>query len=240
MSVEHYLLRSKDRFSGTSNNFKLKTKIGKIVGKYKITHISFPNTIYNVTSSNNSVDYNSGTFLTLPVGYYNSSNLPAAVKKMLDDAPPADTYTVTISATTGKMTITSNTATNFSLSLVNGLDKILGFDPSQFPLSGTSSYTGNNIINYDIVVSIGVDIKESTYHNLENMADDSFSSSIYVPLDGNFGDYVTISDKNDIEQFVYFEKQYRTLNVSLINLSDLTPIDLNGAEFELVLKRVSC
>jgi hypothetical protein len=235
MSVEHYLLKSRDRFSGTCDNFKLKTKMGGIVGKYRVSHISFPNTIYNVTSSNNTVDYNSGTTLTLPVGYYNSANLPGAVKTMLDGAPPVDTYTVTISSTTGRLTITSNTSTNFSLSFTNGLDKILGFSSL---LSGASTYTGNNIINYDINVSVGIDIKESNYHNVENMADDSFSSSIYVPLDGNFGEYVTISDKNDIEQFVYFEKQFRTLNVSIINMSDLTPIDLNGAEWELVLKRV--
>lgn len=236
MSIEHHLIRSRDRFSGSSSSdFKLKTKIGRIVGKYKVTHISFPNTIYNVTSSNNTVDYNSGTILNLPIGYYNSSNLPAAVKNMLDSA---DTYTVTISSTTGKMTISSNTSTNFSLDFLNGLDKILGFDSSQFPLAGSSIYTGNNVINYDIVVSVGIDIKESTYHNIENLSDDSFSSSIYVPLDGNFGEYITISDKNDIEQFVYFEKQFRTLNISVINLSNMNPIDLNGAEFEIVLKRV--
>lgn len=232
--MNNITLKSRDRISGYANSFKLKS-IRPLHGKYKILSVIFPNTIYNVNASNNKVLYN-GTLLTLPVGFYDSTNLPSAIKKMLDDDPGPDTFTVIISSTTGKLTITSDTSTVFSLEFTNGLDKILGFDAMN-NLSGAFTYTGQYIINYDINTSVGIHINESSVRNVENVTDDCFNASIFVPLSTvNFGQYVTINDENAFEQFIIFEQPTKVLNISVVSLSDQSLVDINGCEFEILIK----
>jgi hypothetical protein len=118
-----------------------------------------------------------GSDLTLPEGNYNSQTLPTALKTLLD-GEGVDTYTVTISNITAKLTITSDTTTAFTLAFPDGLNIILGFEAN--PLLA-ASYTGVNVIQ-PTIVSVGIDFIGTAYLNVTSMVTDSVGSTVYIPF----------------------------------------------------------
>ena len=67
-----------------------------------------PNVIYNVTSSNNTLDFTDGAAVTatLPVGSYNINTLLAELKIQMN-AVGSQAYTITYSTITMKITISA-------------------------------------------------------------------------------------------------------------------------------------
>ena len=55
------LINSKDRIVGTSNDFRLEIQQLKNVNKVELLSVSIPNTIYNVSTGNNTIIFNEGS-----------------------------------------------------------------------------------------------------------------------------------------------------------------------------------
>ena len=224
------LLRSQDRASGETHNYKIKSE-RILQGIYEVKYITLANTFYNVTTENNEIVYNGGSIF-LDVGHYTSNTLPNAIKTLLD-GELSDTYTVTISSTTSRLTIASDTTTNFTWDFPDGLNEVLGFPATN---AGASSYTGTGVIQTS-KLSVGVDILESSHLNVSNYKDDTTGSTLYLPFDENYSVYSTYKD-DDLRQYIKFNKPVRNITVQIKDLSTGEILDNHGSEYKILLSQV--
>ena len=154
-----------------------------------------PNLIYPIRSGRNTIVINEGTTdirVIIPDGNYDVSTFPTALKTALDAATgAARVYTVSISSTTNKITI-SATGT-FSLmfassSTSENMWKILGF-AYQTNTSLSASQTGS--------MPVRLDGDEYYVLTLENIGNENMSSAFnmrglmdIIPMHGAFGDVI--------------------------------------------------
>lgn len=197
MAQSFYLfLNSKDTSFGTSANFQVdfqKSGIPFSEGEVAIglDYLIMPNLIYPIRANRNQVVFNEGgadKVATIPTGYYDSTNFPGVLTAALNDAG-AFTYTVTISSTTNKITISAGSA--FVLKFTNTSSymwKILGFDYNSVTASATE-HTGS--------MPIRLDGDEYFVLQLENLPSENISSSFttrgimdVIPMNGAFGDVI--------------------------------------------------
>lgn len=200
-------LNSKDVSIGTSSNFQVDFEQSGInfsdaeiaIG---VDYVIFPNLIYPIRSGRNQLVINEGggnLTATIAEGNYDITTFPTALKTALD-AAGADTYTVTISSSTYKITI-SSTGTfsmKFSSTSTSGdMWKILGFAYNT-DTSTTASHTGT--------MPIRLDGDEYYCLMIDNLPSTNISSSFstrgimdIIPMNNAFGDiiYYTPNQKNN-------------------------------------------
>ena len=112
-----FTINSKDRYSGTSGDFRLlNVMIRDNVKGFKIEYITLPYTWYNVSTSNNSIVVN-GAPVTISAGYYTISTLCTALQTALIVVDA--TFTCTFSTISGKVVIARSTAFTLNLSSSN-------------------------------------------------------------------------------------------------------------------------
>jgi hypothetical protein len=156
----------------------------------------FPNLVYPIRSGRNKFVFNEGgadIIVTIPDGNYNSTNFTTTLKTLMDAASTAGrTYTVSISSTTNKLTITGSAGT-FSLEFANSqtsedMWKIMGFN-YKVDTSAALAQTGQ--------MPVRLDGDEYYALTLENIGNDNMSSSFnirglmdLIPMSGNFGDVI--------------------------------------------------
>jgi hypothetical protein len=185
-----------------------------------------------VTASNNEIVYN-GISLFLPEGNYNNNTLPSAIKTLLE-VPLLDTFTVSISSTTSRLTIASDTLTNFILTFPTDFNLVIGFNENGY--IGADTYTGSGVIQTNLL-SVGIDILESSHLNITNYKDDTTGATIYMPFDQNYAIYSAYKD-DDLRQYIEFHKPVRNITVQIRDLSNGEILDNHGAEYEILLRRV--
>lgn len=211
MSESFYLfLNSKDVNFGTSANFQvdfqqsgIKFSDGEIA--IGLDYVVFPNLIYPIRSGkSNKLTFNEGgsdLVATIDEGYYDSSSFPIALKTALDNAG-ANTYTVSISSTTNKITIsaTGNFSMKFGTTTQTSpyMWKILGFNYDS-TTSSAASHTGT--------MPIRLDGEEYYCLNIENLPSSNISSSFsqrgimgIIPLKSAYGDIIfhQFNEKNNL------------------------------------------
>lgn len=207
MSQSFFLfLNSADTNFGTSANFIVdfdRSGIPFSEGEVAIglDYVIMPNLIYPIRANRNQVVINEGgadKIATIPDGYYDSTNFPAVLKEALDSAG-ALTYTVTISSTTNKITISATGA--FVIKFTDTYSymwKILGFNYNSTTPSA-SSQTGT--------MPIRLDGDEYFVLQLENLSTGNISSSFatrgimdIIPMNGAYGDviYYTPNQVNNL------------------------------------------
>lgn len=197
MSQSFFLfLNSKDTDYGSSANFQV--DFGKSGIPFSDAEIAIgldyaimPYLIYPIRANRNQVVINEGGVdltATIADGYYDSTSFPTALKTALD-AAGAFTYTVTISATTNKITIAATGA--YSLIFTNTSSymwKILGFAFNS-TTSSAASHTGT--------MPIRLDGDEYFVLMIENLPSNNVSSSFAtrgimdaIPMNGSWGDVI--------------------------------------------------
>jgi hypothetical protein len=96
-----------------------------------LASFTIPLTVYNVTTENQTLRWTRGTArsATLPVGSYDTTTLTAAIKTAMDAVGDGNTYTVTYSSLTFKITVVANTnAFVFNFNNSDTPWKLMGFD----------------------------------------------------------------------------------------------------------------
>lgn len=137
MSSYYLFLNSQDSDLGTSANFQVNFEKSGInfhgcEVAIALDYVIFPNLITLIRSGINQLVINEGAddlVATIADGFYDITTFPTALKTALD-AAGANTYTVSISATTYKITISSTGAFSMkfsSSSTSQDMWKILGF-----------------------------------------------------------------------------------------------------------------
>lgn len=237
MSVakQRFVLRSADRVSGNSGDFKLKTENPIEPGLYRLQNAIIPNTIYNITAGYNDKFYfreGASTYrtATMPEGFYTSSNIAAAVQTQMNAVSSG--YTVTLSTLTNRLTIAN--ASSFTInstsdgSLPNSCAPLLGFGTSASS-SGTS-ITAGACINLAFPLSLLVEINQiATVRTMKNVP---VYGTFLIPLKENSNDIVVFSNNADYESFLRIDSNTVNFDVKLRYL-DGTLLSLNGADFEL-------
>ena len=140
-------------------------------GKYKVKYITIPNTIYNVNTSNNALNWTAGGpyyDAVLPVGNYDGATLATAVAAALTAGDlTARTYTATFDAITSKLTITNSTADDMIWAAGQSANTVIGvYNYNGFGSGGLVNITASgSALPYPIFLgaplSLGIRIKQA-------------------------------------------------------------------------------
>lgn len=117
------------RSTGTPSSFTIHLT-NKLHGRYRLAQAYVPNTAYNITASTATLGFYEDAAdksCSITPGYYTATNIAPAIKAALDAASGGyNTFTVTVSTITGKMTIAAGNAFSIVYSTSTIAD-LLGF-----------------------------------------------------------------------------------------------------------------
>ena len=228
MQPKNIVITSKDRMFGTSSNFEIQFVQSLInVHHMKLLSASIPNSGYNINSTNNII-YVNGNPVVIPIGSYNTSNLPSTIQTALNGAGLGIVFTVTYSDITLKLTISGSVA--FSITTgANTINDLIGF----LPAGPLLSITGTNIL----------DLSGDQYYYL---IIDVFNNDIKSSNIRDYGAYVIPSNVSSggISQFRmntdYPAIETTTSNINKMNIAIKTYngryVDFNGADIVLIFE----
>lgn len=237
------LIRSADRLSSSNSSADFQVKFSQTIfipipdqlSSVSLVYASIPNTIYNITSSNNSINWNDGSSTlttTIPVGSYSSSTLSSTLATaMTTSSSGHGNLTITISFSTLTYFFTISAGSNFTLNFNSAsttMASILGFNKSS--LSGSSSYTGTVVPSIFAPQHLEIRITELSKPNYSS-AECNYSFLIPVPV--NSGNFIEYKEKEYFTQKVYTYNNFSSLSVQLCQNGSV--VSLNNADWELAL-----
>jgi hypothetical protein len=242
MNSEIFLLRSYDRQTGTSANFRIKPQ-SQVSGRYEVLYIQMFNTFYSVNTGINDIIYfnenATDKTATIPAGYYTTSGstsiLTAIGTAMTTASGGFATFTAAMGASSQFITITStqNFSLKFGTSTTASAAKTLGYASSD--TSAATTATATNVPALSGPASVNIIVNESRCYNYYNGAGNY--GNILVPIDVSFG-ALKYYKRDDFRQYVYFETPQSVLNIRLTDTNG-SNLSLNGSEFEVALRPCS-
>lgn len=244
------VINSEDRLNylGTSStNFRINVNnpvISVLVG-YGLKSAVIPKTNYNIPAIRNTFQIKDSIdtkTVTVPAGNYTMTELLTEIQSILNGFG-VDTYTVTYSAITGKVTITSTYATfELNPNLVYQQGSVLyklGFNPTiaYFAVAGT--LTAPNVADISGIKNVFIKIKQLTQY-MRNTTNSMLNFK--VDFGGCFGSIIYFSDEAKYHQ--YFNVSQDSIqsqgfyDISLVDEYGF-PVDLNGRDWSFVLQLVT-
>lgn len=152
--IVNVFITSQDRENGTISSCSVNLKNAVLAPKaYAVESVQMFNAQYTINNNNNQFHFRDSTntahTITLTNGNYTGSSLATLITNAMNtaDTSSGDTYTVSFSSVTGKITIANDTS-NFQLTFGNvtsrSVASTIGFNNTN--LTGSQSYTGQNLI----------------------------------------------------------------------------------------------
>lgn len=229
--MKNILINSKNRNSGSSSNFEIKSQ-EFIEGLYKVKSVVIVNAFFNIKTNENDRFKLNGVDVIIASGSYNIGTLINAIQASINALfVPANRYTININSITGRIFFNSNFV--FTLDFTNDLKYYLGFVNSSY--AGQTNYAGENFSNISRY-NLGINIKQGTNdYNVYNFSSVGNTYNVYVKLISNFGDILS-QNFTDIEQYIHINRTNK-LNVCVVDIDTNTVIDLNNANLELLLEK---
>jgi hypothetical protein len=167
--VRHLLIQYVDRISGTTDDFMVKISPLMGVGQVSLLSASIPNTLYNITMTNNTIYWTQGSTLsaTIPAGAYSVTDLCLALATAMDIADRVETYQVSYSPVTMKISIICTAATVLTCTnTTNSMWYEIRFNT----LANTGSVTSHiadNILRLDFPPFVLISISEISSTRLQ-------------------------------------------------------------------------
>jgi hypothetical protein len=240
---------SRQSSSTSSSNFTVQLPTPFCIGDYSFIRLAYcliPNTIYNITSTNNYIDFKvSGTNYSASIspGAYNANTLASALQTAMT-SQLSNSWTITYNSNQFTYTIGGTTA--FQLLFSSGthastsLWEILGYASSN-GLSGidttsSTSTTSTQVVNFTLPLAV--------YINLTNIcADQIFSSdgdtfSFVIPIDMEPGSVIEYDCLSNFSQYLKIPDNLNFINhfaVTLTSRNNQT-VSLNGSEWFFVIE----
>ena len=200
-------------------------------GRYKLAYALMPNTFYTVDATNNLV-YLDGVVLEVPTGFYNTDTFPIAFKAVLDSAG-GQTYTVTLSNLTNKLTISAVADFTLDFTQDHTCYALVGFK-RELVTSVGGSVQCPNMINLSPIHTINVSIDSVASISQRNLQGTTF----IIPVPAGSLSYINYISTSGFEQVMELHENKRVIRCVLRN--DLNePLVLNGVDFMLVLEQLS-
>lgn len=234
MEIKNLLvISSKDRMnqSDTSSSFTVQFNEAIRFDKLAFVGAYIPNTIYNITSSNNLVYFNDGAnrIATIPSGNYDVSTLSSAIQTQMNSVS-ALTFTVSYSPMTYKMTITGTApySLTFGTNTTNSIAKKIGF--ANLNTTPALSQTGNNAVQLN---------KQIMYINIKELVSIAKTSSniIYnfaIPINANSNEVIQYYENTAFKQEFSIGNNMNLNTISFeLRDEDNQLINFNGAELVL-------
>ncbi len=243
------VINSKDRVNGSNSSTDFQVNFKQIVDGHScfiLESALIPNLIYNVTSSNNYVDFNDGSAnlsASLTPGLYSlfgsttSSNILTALGTAMTTASSGHgslTFTATYSTTTGLITISGGGSTNIQLLFGTGshastsLAYLLGFSASN--TASATTLTATNAPNLNVPYYLQISI--NGYNNILTSAQ-GFGTFV-IPVDQSTGAVIEYSLDQTWTQSVLVSNPFNALSVRL--LVDNQVVSLQNSDWGFVLK----
>jgi hypothetical protein len=149
--VRHLLIQSVDRMSGTTDDYVVKIPPLMGIRQVSLLSASIPNTLYNITATNNTIYWTQGGTLsaTIPVGAYSVTDLCLVLVTAMDSANGVETYQVSYSPTTMKISIICTTTTVLTCTFTtNSMWYEIGFDTT-VDTSSATLHIADNVLRLD-------------------------------------------------------------------------------------------
>jgi hypothetical protein len=216
------LLNSKDRSSGTAEDavFHLNENDLHESHSVMLKDIVIPNTIYNVRTTNNTLDYDIngvGKSVNIPVGHYSLSDLITALNTAQTD--------LVFSNNTFAKKLDVSSASNSFIKVSSTIKKVIGVT-----VQNTSFYNLNPT-NYIHVIS---NLAEPDA--LVSTNNKKYSVIASIPVLYGFGFILNQTEDRDTQDN---SKHNSHINLSTINMrladDDFNTIDLNGSDWSISL-----
>lgn len=227
-------VNTKDRISGNSTDCKILLLLPvSVPKKIELLSVTIPNTIYNVTSTNNMVYWTDTVSHStqLPTGSYSISTLISTIQTQMN-AAYNNNYALSYSSTTFKVTITGTTAFTLDFMQSNNCGTLLGFNQLLYPANTT--FTSDNAISMSPNTELFLVIPELDAIN-KTIKNKQFT--FHIPFNAGVGDVIQL-DQNQLnnQQILYnYPRQLYQLSVYLNDVNN-NSVSLNGNDFSFVLK----
>lgn len=214
-------------------NFKIELLIPSSHDRVSLVSANFMKSFYTITDGENTFKINSTTY-TVPEGSYELQDFIDEVNTLITAVG-----TLTFSNLTGKMTITSSTATTFT---PQSLCKYFGFEDTIYNFS-SQTVTSINICDFqkydelylttDIVATNSINVFDNVLHNVF-VTSVPYNSDIYYE-----NPQIKETSKELVINRPYIQDSVdrlikRVVQFSLID-KDGNVIDLNGQDLRLVI-----
>jgi hypothetical protein len=224
------LINSKNRKSGTSSNFIIRSN-EFIEGRYLVKNITLSNSFFIIGPTNNSFQIN-GINLLIPDGSYNLGTIINAIQTLLNNTFGIGLYLLNINSLTGRISLSGPVV--FTLDFSSDLNYLLGFALKNY--AGNITYIAENFSNIS-KLNLGIFIKEADQSNsIHNFSDMGINATLFFKTISNFGDILTQTSK-DIKQIVNFPTKINQLSIKIIDLLTGSDVNLNNSDFEILLQK---
>lgn len=196
---------------------------------------SFPNTMYNITSDNNKITFDSAT-ITIPVGQYATAD---ALKTAIAAAITANgTITVVVgySSLLNKFTFqNTSSATSILVKKESTMSYVIGLLPSTdltLPISSTTDLPRQVDVSNGRTINFA--IQNLDLNGIDSNGGRTLSNILCtVPITAKFGDIQGFTNPNNNKVLIN-QKSLTYLEVALINLNN-EPFNLGGLRWSGVL-----
>jgi hypothetical protein len=224
------LLNSKDRSSGTVEDavFHLNENDLHESHSVMLKDIVIPNTIYNIRTTNNTLDYDIngvGKSVNIPVGHYSLSDLITALNTAQTD--------LVFSNNTFQKKLDVSSASNSFIKVSSTIKKVIGVTVQNTP---ATNYTLDSFYNLNPTNYIHVISNLAEQDALVASNNKKYAVIASIPVLYGFGFVLNQTEDRYTQDN---SKHNSHLNLSTINLrlcdDDFQTIDLNGSEWSISL-----
>lgn len=224
------LLNSKDRSSGTATDcvFHLNENDLHEAHHVMLKDIVIPNTIYNIRTTNNTLDYDIGGVaksVNIPVGHYSLTDLITALNGAQAD--------LVFSNNTFAKKLNVSSASNSFIKTSSTIKKVIGVTVQNTP---ATSYTLDSFYNLNPTNYIHVISNLAEPDALVASNNKKYSVIASIPVTYGFGFVLNQTEDRDTQDV---SKHNSHLNLSTINMrlvdDDFQTIDLNGSDWSISL-----
>ena len=224
------LLNSKDRSSGTATDcvFHLNENDLHESHSVMLKDIIIPNTMYNIRSTNNTLDYDIGGVaksVNIPVGSYSIAELVTALNTAQAD--------LVFSNNTFAKKLDVSSASNSFIKVSSTIKKVIGVTVQNTP---ATSYTLDSFYNLNPTNYIHVISNLAEPDSLVSSNNKKYAVIASIPVLYGFGFVLNQTEDRDTQDNSKHNSHINlsTINMRLVN-DDFETIDLNGSDWSISL-----
>lgn len=222
--------RNLNSTSSSSFNINLGYSVNNI-RRLKLLECTMPNSIYNITSLNNALQWvHSSTFnYTIPVGSYSISALLSTIQSGMNGLD-ANSYVCTYN--TNQQTITISGSAAFVINFGNSTSpwRILGF--VNLNTSSGTSQTGTNVVGAERPYNIFLRVDKWPGVCISDLGQ---LYTFVIPKSVNSGDVNIWTEKQNFDQIIEWPQPYSFSNLNFQLFADGNSLSLNGSEWSIIL-----